>query len=553
MHYSNLTQSIPTPNGNRSPFQVALALAAEGLAVHPGASVTYLTQPFLLLYAGPPFNTPGNLNTMEAQAEQVQSDINMTFSYRYMTGFIDSQPGLATTPPSTYPPLSETAPLSLQPSQNKNVTNYWWSFLDRNYSPPNDAFSSYTLIPGTLSNAVEFSVAGMTSISGSSSYPYLSVRNGEVVNEFMSRAAQMNPKFFLVGQFNQFTANDGGFTVPARLDVEPASTDNGYSDNSYDDSGYISLGTAITAYKHYVQGTTTTAHFDSVCIRGETDTGNNYDDTLEFDFEISGTSPERIYLGGMGYSLGVYFANEHFSTQGVTFAVNPQLALSTLSTGNTLSVVNSDYKASYTSVSAAQPNNPSPPGTTFTNSALFPRAFVNSAQYYKFLNYGVGAPTNKEPAITADVDPGTYLVLITDPGSPGWSTPPGTMAHALLTLGDTISATRVTNFSGRGWVASENGGNNNLILGFTIRQQKTFYVRALGPSLPPLLHSGTPVLTAHLTCTLYNSSQAVVQSWTGETATTITSLAPGLYTIVLSTPTGYNDGIGQLTIQEQSF
>jgi hypothetical protein len=137
--------------------------------------------------------------------------------------------------------------------------------------------------------------------------------------------------------------------------------------------------------------------------------------------------------------------------------------------------------------------------------------------------------------------------MITDPGSPSQPVP-GTMTHALITLGDELT-TRVTNFSGRGWVTS---GNNNLILGFTLLQAKTVWMKALGPTLSG--YNLSPVLSANLTYSVYDSNEKLVAGggpFIGEPAQSVT-LQPGLYTVVLSNPggSGNPDGLGQLTIQE---
>jgi len=352
----------------------------------------------------------------------------------------------------------------------------------------------------------------------------------------------LDPKFVFVNQFNQFINNDGGYTVPARLDVEPT------SDGST--AGYTYMKSAIADYIQYVGGTTNPTHFDDISIRGQTGPGN---DVLNFDFVISGATPEHIYLGGMGPSLLAWFNNPNNMPAGsfndVVFAGNPSFAFNGTSslTGDTISVNNSDYSSESTPTTN--------PG--YTDSALLPRVFKNSPKYFTYLNYNVGAPTSAEPGITADIDPGTYTVLISDLKPPS-EPPQGTMTHARLTLGDKISGTRVINFSGRGYVKA--GGNNVLILGFSLAQAKTFWIQALGPELGYSPYGLSPVLSANLTTGIYDPNSTLDQAlnqngikgpWSGEAANQVT-LQKGSYTVIVSNPggSGNPDGIGQLTIQE---
>jgi hypothetical protein len=386
-----------------------------------------------------------------------------------------------------------------------------------------------------------------------------------------------NPKFIVLDN-TILGVNVTGWTPYDRDAILPCLDD---QSNGGVGQNYTFAQNAISSYGSLQNGTST-PRFRDICLRGQINAGPN---ALILGFGYNSTNPsypapQRLVIGGTGYSLQLLFAEWGLSTSGITFATNPSLSLS-----GTLSQT-SYYGADYLSYSfggqtyfanggepSPAPTQDLPSGIVVKNSdwqsastatdlsgnslvsALGPRSFLNSPKYFTELNYLTAppqAPTSLEPGMTVDLDPGSYSIAISDATV---TTPslPGLMTHVRITPGDLISPNRIVDLWAQGYVAT---GSNLLILGFHIDQPKAVMIIGAGPGLGNLGYIGTlgqPVLT------VYNSAGAVMATGStpsqkiknhygslissGDVGVEIWSppLPAGTYTVVLS---GYNSGVG---------
>lgn len=534
-----------------SAFQNALAFFWAAEQAHPKRFVTYSGHPLIVFWHDPNdvvTGQPSQMSLTDTQAGQVTPG----FAWRHMTGYVDDQTDLWAG--------SSAAHAQFFHSPYTQAMDNLWTWVDRIYNYSSDSFSSYTLVPGSYdatytnindSGTAEFCAINPTS-SANPATPFLAVRAGEQINHFMSVAHLLNPKFALVGQFNQFINDWSGYTLSGRWEIEPTvEMDLTASPPAvmYDGSGNPIAQPDIY---NYVQGAINnfripTSRFYDIAIRGQCAENSDSQNTLIAGFTFSGggagtQTGQRVTLKGMGPSLQ--------ALTGYTCA--PSLAWTLTGTdsvtGSSFTATNNDHgiiAAGYYNGNAAG----SPSGF---GSALNPRTYQNSSSYINYLNYGETMQPG-EPAITADLDPGAYSLIVNDPTYAS-STLPGRMTHVRLVVGDRISPNRLTNFSVRGYVSS---GNNVLILGFWVDGTKTVTIQALANSLSAYFPSGylkTPAVYLYSGFT----SPTLVQTWTNdsmiESGITYTFSA-GYYSVILlnqypnspSTP----DGTGLLEITEQ--
>jgi len=612
------------PNG-MSPFQYELVFFLESILHHPTRFVHLspysgtgtVAMPVLSLFHAPGQNvqiystsSPGQIFDSNAQLNNLAittylgnayaanpgSDLGRVFStfythqsngayqpnftVRHITGLLDAQSNFFSSTPA-FPPYSQVT-TKVNTYYVSGGNDALWSIQDNSYNCY-DAFSSYTLIPGTTTSSVESLPAEMLGTNYTvGTTAFLPVRSGKQVNDYMSLAYLMgtatsnaqNPRFLFLNNSN-VSVSVNGWTPFDRDSILPSLDD---TTNGGLGRNYTFAQNAVASYGSFESGNGT-PHFRDIGLRGQINAGPN---ALVFGFNYNATNPsypapQRLVIGATGPSLATYFSQLGLSTSGITFATNPTLALV-----GTLAQT-TDYGADYTSYSF-------PPGTSYfstnlptgveitnanwtqqstaTNlsggqltSPLGPRTFVNSTKYFTQLNYTGSAPTTAEPGITADLDPGSYQIAITDGAHP---TPvlPGLMTHLRLTPGDLVSPNRIVNFWAQGYVST---GNNVLILGFKIDQPKAIMILGAGPGFANLGYTSTlgqPVVTLYNSAgTAIGSSSSASQkfkdhygSWVSSSDAGLeeTNLPAGSYTVILSGGS-YTVGLGWLDISEDSY
>lgn len=223
------------------------------LQSYPNLSVIYQGKPLMIVFLGAAQDPSTADNPLWYQIEmflQSHPDIANKYTFRFMAGYLDSQPGLWQ---STKTP---TAPVQISPSYG------FWSWVDRlntgcavsgcpfypSYNQAGSRIENFTVSVATVG------AEGGWGCPNPNSSPYCpddSLRFGNNPNEtyitftsFMTYAKQLNPIFLIIHQFNEFTPPDEGFDANSTDDVEPA--------NLWGTSALTNVQHQIQAYRQTV-------------------------------------------------------------------------------------------------------------------------------------------------------------------------------------------------------------------------------------------------------------------------------------------------------------
>ena len=199
---------------------------------YPNLSVIYLGKPLMIVFLGAAQDPNAADNPLWYQIEvflRGHPDIANKYTFRFMAGYLDSQPRLWQSP------KSPTAPVQISSAYG------FWSWVDRlNTGCAISGCPYYPSYNRTGSRVENFTVSlatdgaeGGWGCPNPNSAPYCpddSLRFGNdpnqsyvTFNPFMTYAKQLNPIFLIVHQFNEFTPPDEGFDANSNDDVEPAS------------------------------------------------------------------------------------------------------------------------------------------------------------------------------------------------------------------------------------------------------------------------------------------------------------------------------------------
>jgi hypothetical protein len=179
----------------------------------------------MLVYTGMPVN-PKLLSRCEAVLRP--PDLETKYTFRFVSGYLDSQPSFWENPNQ-----QPDGPIQIAPQYD------FWSVVDR-YKPAFRYYPTYNIAPGT-SNRVEnltvsLATAGQTGWGcpqprycaddslryGGSGLRYVPLQN------FMALARQLNPMFLVINQFNEFVKPDEGWNAETSDDTEPTSVPTGW-------------------------------------------------------------------------------------------------------------------------------------------------------------------------------------------------------------------------------------------------------------------------------------------------------------------------------------
>lgn len=524
---------------NRSPFQRALRFMAEAMKVHytrsvlvsGGTGVMAGGKPTIVVYVGPS-NTIANKAAAMSQAAVVAADLQAAygsndkgFTIRFLTATAD-----------WIPDLRSGNLASLNPPYMQLIDGVW-SWYDRVYNEGEDSFSTYCMIPGTSSP--EFTSVVPT--SWPSAAPFLALRAGEQIFHHMSKAKRLHPKIVMVNQFNQFLNDQGGYTVDARMNIEPTIDGSGNVNHQI----YDLVQRAIQSYRASESGIAS-GRIVEMTFRGQV--GPQFTGNGQFiaGFTLGGAdtiTPQRVIMKAMGPSLKDLLPNENC-------VLHPQLELR--KQGGTFVAINSAFgtiASSDIATYAVASNDGADIAATELGApkyanALKSRVFRSSSAYLNALNYGRPIRSN-EPAITADLDPGEYTVMVNEMDGAYSGYLPGPMAHLRVIPDDVIGPNSVTKVVVRGYVGPQ---NNAFIISIKVDAQKTISVRGRGPNLVQYV---SPCLAyPQLTFVSETNGSSTAESWAGEEWQTKT-LQPGtVYSFVLQNgdpSTGF--GVGMIEIQ----
>ncbi len=198
-------------DGN-SPFDRQVSFFANLISKYPNINIIYQGKPLLVVFMGAGQDTsPASPLALLKKAIQ-DKGWDSKFTFRFMAGYMDSQPNLWANPAPTNSPHM--------------VNPVWqlWTWVDH-LSPANNLFPSYAQI-GSRTEAFTASGA-VTGSNGWNSPDAALTDGGNTFNQFMSVANSLDPIFLFVHQFNEFQGprgpndEDEGPDQQHSADIEP--------------------------------------------------------------------------------------------------------------------------------------------------------------------------------------------------------------------------------------------------------------------------------------------------------------------------------------------
>jgi hypothetical protein len=217
----------------KTSFEKEIGYFGSLMSQHPGRVVIYQGKPLMLIFIGASQDPDRADNPLWFQIRKflrAHPEIECQYTFREMAGYLDSQPGLWEN--QGIP----TAPVEINPSYG------FWSWVDRlnptcTVQPFCPYYPSYNLAGSRVENfTASISTAGQSGwgCPNSNAPPYCtddSLRYGPTgdasagyvtFTAFMRYAAQLDPIFLIIHQFNEFVPPDEGWNANTDDDIEPA-------------------------------------------------------------------------------------------------------------------------------------------------------------------------------------------------------------------------------------------------------------------------------------------------------------------------------------------
>jgi hypothetical protein len=498
----------------QSPFTRGLAQFKAWADQYPNQVVRYHGKPVLLLYFG---INPANMQP--AYTKIVNAGMQNAFTYRFLTGFTDSQPSLRSGTGTGIAGLNVLNVPALSPAPAAPYTI--WSWVDRLSAAGAQPIylPGYAVdVPGARPEnlVVETAFPGNspppagdctqqagTAWLASDARPRDPNNPANVLTDFMAKANILQPKFLFVNGYNELSCPDQGVTEATSNDIEPTGP-RGSSSMIWGDK-YVNLFTTTLA--NYKGGLARPA---DLATRGWVSVaGGGQDYRMISGFVVAGPAPKKVLIRGWGPTLGSYGLSP--------FIPNPKL---TLMSGTTAIATNDDW--------ASAPN----------------AAEISAA--------GQQPPNAKESAILVTLNPGVYTAILEDAAGNA-----GLGMIDVYEFDGSSGGSPFSNLSTRGWVAGGPTSATSMIGGLIISgtQPQKVVLTATGPSLAAY---GIAPTLANPRLDVYNSAGAVIASndnWQAgnnggndipaqwrptnpyEAALALT-LAPGSYTVQVSAADG---------------
>jgi hypothetical protein len=236
----DLRDVVRDPAG-KSGFQKAIEYFGGLMGRYPGLSVVYGGHPLMLVYLG----TPASPRIIQrCRAVIGMHAFAQRYTFRFLTGYLDSQWPFWKTP-SQHP----DGPIEIAPRYG------FWSWVDR-YKPAYGIYPTYSTVPGNPTHPENFTVS--IAVAGRKGWGCpqprycldASLRYGHTpstyvtLQSFMKLAAQLQPTFLIVHQFNEFTMADEGWDAQTSDDIEPTRLPKGWSYTAVD-----AVHIAVAAYR----------------------------------------------------------------------------------------------------------------------------------------------------------------------------------------------------------------------------------------------------------------------------------------------------------------
>jgi hypothetical protein len=214
----------------KTSFQKEIEYFGALMRRYPNLNVEYDGKPLMLIFLGAAQDPAVNQNPLWFRIEQflkAHPEISGQYTFREMAGYLDSQSYLWKNPSQP-----ATAPVEINPAYG------FWSWVDRlnptcTVAPSCPYFPSYNVAGTRVENfTASIATAGQSGwgCPNEDSLPYCpddALRYGAgdayvTFNSFMNYAAQLDPIFLIIHQFNEFGPPDEGFDANTDDDIEPA-------------------------------------------------------------------------------------------------------------------------------------------------------------------------------------------------------------------------------------------------------------------------------------------------------------------------------------------
>ncbi len=212
----------------KTAFEKEIEYFGARLRRYPNLGVIYEGKPLMLIFLGAaqdPDSADRPLWFRLEQFLQRHPELGKKYTFKFMAGYLDSQPGLWATQGSP------TGPIEINPAYG------FWSWVDRLNAACTGALCPYyPTYNHVCSRAENFTVSIATAGQNgwgcpiSDAPPYCSddaLRFGDdktyaTFASFMNYAKQVDPIFLVIHQFNEFGPPDEGFDADTHDDIEPA-------------------------------------------------------------------------------------------------------------------------------------------------------------------------------------------------------------------------------------------------------------------------------------------------------------------------------------------
>jgi hypothetical protein len=222
---------IPDKDGKNA-FEKEVEYFGARLRQYPNLGVIYERKPLMIIFLGAAQDPNAANHPLWFRLEeflQRHPEITARYTFKFMAGYLDSQPGLWATQGTPNGPI------------RINPTYGFWSWVDRLNAtctgPLCPYYPSYNEIQTQTGRRVENFTASIAT-AGQNGWgcpnpdapPYCpddALRFGDdgsysTFDAFMAYAKQLDPIFLIIHQFNEFVPPDEGFDANTNDDIEPA-------------------------------------------------------------------------------------------------------------------------------------------------------------------------------------------------------------------------------------------------------------------------------------------------------------------------------------------
>jgi hypothetical protein len=202
-----------------TPFEKQIVFFQKIMQQYPQLNVVYQGKPLITIFTGPGGEIDPKIQMARVFSFISARGLDAKFTFRMISGVLDSQPSFWKNPNTTPDKLIQINPATPV-----------WSIGDR-LMPSLSKFPTYNLIDNTVENfaAIIAIIAPAAVQDGWGDWatrtyaPGASFRgNGQTFQSYMAYAEKLKPRFLYIGQFNEFKKPDQGWDANTSNDMEPA-------------------------------------------------------------------------------------------------------------------------------------------------------------------------------------------------------------------------------------------------------------------------------------------------------------------------------------------